>query len=258
MPTRTSYLQGTPNWVDLQSTDQDGAKTFYGDLFGWTFDDQPIPDGGGVYSMAMKGDELVAAIGGQPPDMAAQNMPSMWNTYLAVDDVDAAATRVDAAGGKILMPPFDVMDVGRMTFVADPTGAPIALWQANTHIGATLVNEPGTISWNELQTDDVHAAANFYSAVLGITTETQPGEYPYLTFKVDGQDVAGITVAQAPGTPPSWQVYFAVENTGEAIAKAEKLGGTTIAGPIDTPFGAMAVLRDPQGGFFNVIAVPAP
>ena len=81
------------------------------------------------------------------------------------------------------MPPFDVMDVRRMTLVADPTGAPIALWQANTHIGATLVNEPGTISWNELQTDDVQAAANFYSAVLGITTETQPGDTPYLDIE---------------------------------------------------------------------------
>jgi predicted enzyme related to lactoylglutathione lyase len=256
MPTRTSYLQGTPNWVDLQSTDQEGAKAFYGDLLGWTFDDQPIPDGG-VYSMALKGDGVVAAIGGQQPDMAAQNMPSIWNTYIAVDDADAAAVRVDAAGGKILMPTFDVMDVGRMVFIADPTGAPVALWQAYTNIGATLVNEPGAVSWNELQTDDVQAAANFYSAVLGITTEAQPGEMPYLTFKVDDRDVAGITVAQAPGTPPSWQVYFAVEDTAATIAKAEKLGGTTIAGPIDTPFGAMAALRDPQGGFFNVIAAPA-
>jgi predicted enzyme related to lactoylglutathione lyase len=258
MPSRTSYLQGTPNWVDLQSTDQDGAKSFYGDLFGWTFDDQPIPDGGGVYSMAMQGDGVVAAIAAQLPDMAAQNLPSMWNTYLAVDDVDAAAARVDAAGGKILMPSMDIMDAGRMAFVADPTGAPIALWQAYTNIGATLVNEPGAVSWNELQTDDLQAAANFYSAVLGITTETMPGDTPYLTFKVDGRDVAGITVAEVPGTPASWQVYFAVEDTAATVAKAEKLGGTTIAGPIDTPFGAMAALRDPQGGFFNVIAVPAP
>ena len=150
MPTRTSFPQGTPNWVDLQTTDQAAAKAFYAGLFGWTYDDQPMgPEPGPVYSMAMLGGHQVAAIAPQSPELAAAGAPPMWNTYLAVDSADDAAARVEAAGGKVAMAPFDVTDAGRMAFVLDPAGAAVALWQANQHIGATLVNEPGTVVWNQ-------------------------------------------------------------------------------------------------------------
>ena len=121
MPERTSYTQGTPNWVDLQASDQDAAKAFYAGLFGWTYDDQPMPDGQ-VYSMAMLGGHTVAAIAPQPP-MAEAGVPPMWNTYMAVDSVDEATAKAEAAGGKVAMAPFDVMDAGRMSFVMDPSGA---------------------------------------------------------------------------------------------------------------------------------------
>src|SRR6266849_6241638 len=124
MPLRTSYRQGTPNWVDLQTTDQAAAKAFYGGLFGWSYDDQPMPD-----------------------------------TYIAVDSVDDTVTKVQAAGGQVAMPPFDVMDAGRMAFVLDPGGAAVAFWQAGQHIGAELVNEPGTFTWNELITADPSSVA---------------------------------------------------------------------------------------------------
>ena len=149
MPERTSYTQGTPNWVDLPTSDQAAAKAFYAGLFGWTYDDQPMGEGQ-VYSMAVLNGHQVAAISSQPAEMAAAGAPPMWNTYLAVDSVDEATAKVEAAGGKVAMAPFDVVDAGRMSFVMDPSGAPVALWQAGQHIGATLVNEPGTINWNEL------------------------------------------------------------------------------------------------------------
>src|SRR5215468_3703236 len=173
MPERTSYTQGTPNWVDLPTTDQAAAKAFYAGLFGWTYDDQPMgAEGEGqVYSMAMLRGHEVAAISSQPPEMAAAGAPPMWNTYLAVDSADEATAKVEAAGGKVGMTPFDIMDAGRMSFVIDPSGAPVALWQANQHIGATLVNEPGTVVWNELITDNP-AAVSFYEQVLGVTTTT--------------------------------------------------------------------------------------
>src|SRR6266704_3342162 len=123
MPTRTSYAQGTPNWVDLQTSDQDAAKAFYSGLFGWTYDDQPMPQGA-VYSMAMIGGHPVAAIAPQSPELAAAGAPPMWNTYLAVDAVDEATAKVEAAGGKVGMAPFDVMAAGRMSFLMDPSGAP--------------------------------------------------------------------------------------------------------------------------------------
>ena len=153
MPTRDSYAQGTPNWVDLQTTDQAAAKAFYTGVFGWSYDDQPM-EGDAVYSIAKIGDESVAAIAPQSPELAAAGAPPMWNTYLAVDSVDEASAKVGPAGGTVAMEPFDVMDAGRMAFVLDPSGAAVALWQAGQHIGSTLVNEPGTVIWNELITDN--------------------------------------------------------------------------------------------------------
>ena len=254
MPARTAYAEGTPNWVDLQTSDQDAAKSFYGGLFGWQFDDQPMPQGP-VYSMALKDGSVVAAIAPQSPDMAAQGAPPMWNTYIAVTDVDAAAERAKAAGGQVLMPPFDVMEAGRMTFVMDPTGAAVGLWQANKHIGATLVNEPGTLIWNELITDNAEAAAAFYGAVVGLTADAMDMDgSPYTVWKAGDDMVGGTMAPPMEGVPNHWHVYFAVENINDAVAKATKLGATVVAGPFETPIGPMAALSDPQGAMFSLFA----
>jgi uncharacterized protein len=256
MPIRTSYAQGTPNWVDLQTSDQDAAKEFYAGLFGWTYDDQPMPQGP-VYSMAMLGEHPVAAIAPQSPELAAAGAPPMWNTYLAVDSVDEAVGKVEAAGGKVAMAAFDVMDAGRMAFVLDPSGAAVALWQANQHIGATLVNEPGTVTWNELVTTDP-GVVKFYADVLGLTTSTMDmGTGPYTLFEVGGQMVGGTTAPQMPGVPNHWHVYFAVADADAAAAAAAEMGGTVMVEPFDSPVGRMAVLGDPQGAVFSIIK-PAP
>ena len=256
MPTRTSYAQGTPNWVDLQTSDQDAAKAFYAGLFGWTYDDQPMPQGP-VYSMAMLGGHPVAAIAAQSPELAAAGAPPMWNTYLAVDSVDEAAAKVEAAGGKVGMAPFDVMDAGRMAFVLDPSGAAVALWQANQQIGATLVNEPGTVTWNELITTDP-GVVSFYADVVGLTTSTMDmGTGPYTLFEVDGQMVGGTVAPQMPGVPNHWHVYFAVADADAAAATAVETGGTVMVAPFDSPVGRIAVLGDPQGAVFSILK-PAP
>ena len=252
MPARDSYAQGTPNWVDLQTTDQAAAKAFYGGVFGWSFDDQPM-DAGAVYSIAKIGDGQVAAIAPQSPELKAAGAPPMWNTYLAVDSVDDATAKVAAAGGTVAMEPFDVMDAGRMSFVMDPSGAPVALWQANQHIGATLVNEPGTVVWNELITDNP-AALPFYEQVLGLTTTTtEMGEDKYTMFQVGGKEVGGTMPPQTAGMPNHWHVYFAVADADAAAAKIRELGGSVMAGPFDTPIGKMAVVTDPQGAAFSII-----
>jgi predicted enzyme related to lactoylglutathione lyase len=167
MPQRTTYSQGTPCWIDLQTTDTEGAKAFYAALFGWSYDDLPTPMGA-VYSMAQLGSDTVAASAPQPPMAADNGVPPSWNTYLAVDDADAAVAAAAASGGAVLMPAEDIMDSGRMAFVADPTGAVVGLWQAGNRIGATLVNEPNTLIWNELVTVDNDTAFPFYQAVAGI------------------------------------------------------------------------------------------
>jgi uncharacterized protein len=252
MPERTSYAQGTPNWVDLQTSDQDAAKAFYAGVLGWTYDDQPMGEGQ-VYSMAVLGGHPVAAIAPQPPEMAGSGSPAIWNTYLAVDSVDDAVAKVGPAGGKVAMEPADVMEAGRMAFVQDPGGAAVALWQAGQHIGATLVNEPGALTWNELITADP-SAVSFYERVAGLTTATMDmGDGEYTLFYAGDQMVGGTTPPQMPEVPSHWQVYFAVADADASAAKIAELGGSVLVPPFDTPVGRMVVAQDPQGGVFSLI-----
>jgi uncharacterized protein len=254
MPKRTEYAQGTPNWVDLQTTDQSAGKNFYGSLFGWNFDDQPSPDGR-VYSMAVVNGETVAAVAPMPPG-APEGMPPVWNTYIAVDDVDATLGKVGPSGGQVLMPAFDIGDAGRMAVIADPSGAAVALWQAKQHIGATLVNETGAVIWNELITDRPDLALAFYEAVLGITHSTMemaPGQN-YMLLNVGDTGVGGCMEPPMPGIPNHWQVYFAVDDADATAAKASAEGGQVVAEPFDIPsVGRSAVLTDPQGAVFSVL-----
>ncbi|ORL40156.1 hypothetical protein A6F59_17090, partial [Prescottella equi] len=188
MSTRSNYSEGTPSWVDLQTSDQAGAKEFYTALFGWSYDDRPMLEDT-VYSIATLRNEQIAAIAPLPAGAPPADTPSTWNTFLAVDDADASAAKVEPAGGQLILPAFDVGDAGRMAFVADPTGAQVGLWQARAHIGATLVNEAGTLIWNELITDDPSSALAFYAAVVGLGAAVMPmpdGEYTVLQVHEDG------------------------------------------------------------------------
>jgi predicted enzyme related to lactoylglutathione lyase len=259
MAERTSYASGTPNWVDVQTTDPDAAKQFYGSLFGWTFVDNPIDEEHGVYySIGTIRDLDVAAVA-PLGDQAAAGVPPHWNSYVSVDDVDATAAKVEGAGGTVIMPPFDVMDAGRMAVVQDPTGAVIQLWQAKNNIGAKVVNENGTFSWSELMTPDVPKAAEFYNALFGWTTETH-GEGPgaYTEFKLGGNSIAGAMNPPMPGIPPMWGVYFTVDDCDAAVETVKSLGGAVMNGPMDIEPGRFAVIADPQGAVFNVIKMNEP
>ena len=258
MPKKTEYEQGTPSWVDLQTTDQAAGKEFYASLLGWSYDDRPMPQGG-TYSMALLNGETVAAIAPMPPG-APEGMPPMWNTYIAVDDIAATVEKVGPAGGQVLMPAMAVGDAGTMAFVADPTGAVVGLWQANQHIGATLVNEPGAIIWNELITDKPESALAFYEAVLGVGTATMemgPGQ-TYHLLKVGDTEVGGCMEPPMPGVPNHWHVYFAVPDADATAAQASSAGGQVAVEPFDIPtVGRSAVLTDPQGAMFSVLTPAA-
>jgi uncharacterized protein len=257
MPQRSSYKHGTPCWTDLQTNDVDGAKAFYGALFGWTFDDMPTPMGA-VYSMALVGSDTVAAIAPQPPMLVENNVPPMWNTYLAVDSADDAVAAASANGGTVLMAADDIPDSGRMAFVADPTGAAVGLWQAAGHIGATRVNEPNTLIWNELTTTDNAAAFPFYKAVAGIdAVESKMGDFDYTTLQIDGEDVGGATAPQMDGVPNHWHTWFAVSDAAAVTAAATNAGGSLLVGPMDIPIGTIATIRDPQGAVFSILQPPA-
>jgi len=268
MPKQTNYEQGTPNWVELATSDQSAAKEFYGSLFGWSFDDQLIPQNG-VYSMATLRGEAVAAIAPIPPGASDATVPT-WNTYFAVDDVDATSAKIAPAGGRVVTAAIDVGDAGRMAWVADPTGAVVGLWQAGRHIGATLVNEPGALFWNELLTDKPDMAIAFYETVLGVThvsVDAAPG-MKYHSLKVGGHDVAGCVEPPARGTPNHWHNYFAVDDADAIAHKVVAAGGRIAVDPFDIPWarlltrdvgtavGRAAVVSDPQGGLFGVMATP--
>lgn len=254
MSTRSNYTEGTPNWVDLQTSDQAGARDFYTALFGWSYDDRPMLEDT-VYSIATLRGEQIAAIAPLPVGAPPADTPSTWNTFLAVDDADASAAKVEPAGGQLILPAFDVGDAGRMAFVADPTGAQAGLWQARTHIGASLVNEPGTLIWNELITDDASSALAFYAAVVGLGSAVMPmpdGEYTVLQVHEDG--VGGCIAPPRPDVPNHWHVYFCTEDVDTTIATAAKEGGALMADPFDmATVGRMAVLADPQGAVFSVM-----
>jgi predicted enzyme related to lactoylglutathione lyase len=258
MTTKTEYAPGTPSWVDLATTDPAAAKAFYGALFGWTFEDQPTDDTANPYTLASLNGQNAAGVMTQTPEMRDAGAPSMWSTYVTVTDADATTAKVEAAGGSVFAPPFDVMDAGRMSVIADPTGAVICTWQPKNHPGAAVVNEPGAFSWNELLTPDVERAAAFYKELFGWNHRTQSmGPMTYTEFLLGEQSIAGAQPPPMEGIPPVWTVYFTVANTDATLADAKSRGANVLVEATDIPPGRFAVLTDPQGAAFNIIQPPA-
>ena len=257
MSTRTSYAPGTPSWVDLMAPDRDAAKNFYGALFGWTFDDMTDPESGTVvYVNCSSNGHRVCGMMELSPEMQAGGMPSVWSTYIATADADATAAGVAAAGGTVMMPVMDVFDVGRMAMFMDPTGAAFGTWQAKSHIGAGLVNEPFGFCWNELDTRDTGAAGAFYEAVFGWTAQALDGPMPYFEWKMGDATMGGMMPMpeEMPAEVPSfWLTYFAVEDCDASVAQITELGGGVAMGPTDIPAGRFAVVHDPAGATFAVM-----
>lgn len=254
MGERSEYAPGTFSWVELTTSDQDAAKSFYSALFGWEADDRPVGEGS-VYSMMQIDGHHVAAIVGQPRQQREAGLPPLWNSYVTVADADAVAQRAGELGATVHAPPFEVMQAGRMAVLQDPQGAYVMLWQPREHIGAGLVNAPGALVWNELQSPDPDASAAFYRDLLGWQTADFEGmPQRYIGIKVGDRSNGGITVQNPPGTPPFWLVYFGVESIDAGIAKVGELGGTVLAGPIDIQIAKLAVVQDPQGAVFALYA----
>lgn len=255
MPFRDDvWPQGTPCWVDCQVDDPAAAGEFYGRLFGWQVMDSP-PEAGG-YLMGLRNGHRAAGIGPKPSGTA---MPSAWTTYFAVDSADNVAARITAAGGQTLMPPFDVLDVGRMCMAVDPTGAAFGIWEAREHKGAGVFNEHGAYCWNELHTRGYADAQSFYAAVFGWTfTEIGDGTtFIYSTFTPPAVEdsVGGMNDDTVmPGEMPAyWLTWFQVDDSDAAVATASSLGAAIMMGPDDTPFGRMSIVRAPQGEVFGLL-----
>jgi predicted enzyme related to lactoylglutathione lyase len=255
MGERTEYTPGTFCWTDLSTSDQDAAKGFYGGLFGWEPDDLPVGDGVSYSMMRLAGKD-VAAISPQQQQQREAGIPPTWNSYVAVEDADAAADRAKELGASVHVPPFDVLEAGRMAVIQDPQGAFFMIWQKKQHFGAALVNEPGAFVWNELNSPDLDASAEFYGGLFGWDFEPfEDSPQRYLLIKNGESGNGGITeLNPAQGAPPHWIVYFGTEDIDAGMAKAEELGGSKMAGPIDIKIAKLGFVRDPQGAAFALYA----
>jgi predicted enzyme related to lactoylglutathione lyase len=226
----------------------DAAAAFYEGLFGWTVD-RSGPEEAGGYAMCLLRDQPVAGMGPQmQPDI-----PPYWAVYVTVDDADAALAAAEANGGGVLVPAMDVMTFGRMGVITDPAGAVISVWQAMDHIGAHLVNEPGSFTWNELGSSDLAAVRPFYVAVFG-WGESEEANESAVIFNVGGRDVCGAHQA-GDGEPNAWSAWFAVEDCDAATEKATSLGATVLMPPNDMDFGRGSMVMDPVGAALGLGAV---
>jgi predicted enzyme related to lactoylglutathione lyase len=246
-------VPGVPSWVDLATADLEDAKRFYTALFGWEVEVSG-DEYGGYTTFHLNG----LAVAGAGP-LYGEGQPTAWSTYIATADADAVAARVDAAGGKVLVAPFDVGDQGRMAAFLDQAGAPFSVWQAGTMPGAQLFDVPGALTWNELTTRDVDGSVSFYDAVFGWQARTGlVGSSPYVIFEHHGGTVAGLQPMIGSDwpddLPPHWMVYFAVSDCDRVAENAYALGGRVVSPPTSITMGRCAVLEDPEGGTFSVLA----
>jgi hypothetical protein len=275
VPERDGYIAGVPCWVDTSQPDPAAAAGFYGGLLGWEFEDAMPAGSQGRYLVARLRGGDVAAVSSQPEGASPQ---AVWNTYIWVENADGAAAAAREAGGRVLGEPFDVMDAGRMAVLADPEGAAFCVWQAREHRGAQIVNEPGSLNFNVLNTHDREVAKRFYGAVFGwATLDLGSGEFwtlraygDYLEELTPGTrertaelGAAGFEDVVAAITPIAgndaetlarWSVTFSTDDADATAAKAVELGGTVLVAPVDAPYSRLTVLRDPQGATFSTTA----
>jgi predicted enzyme related to lactoylglutathione lyase len=250
MPTRdTPWPNGTPCWIDYGAADLDAAKTFYSDVLGWSYTGGE-PEYGGYLSAMVNGEQAA----GLAPQMDPSD-PPRWTTYFATDDADAGAARIREAGGTVVVEPMQVGPMGTMVIALDPQGNPFGLWQAGTHTGVRVHNEPGALAWNEAAVEDPDAARAFYAAVFGFHYDEVPGAGGYTTFATGDRPLGGLGGHQ-PGNPKGWTTCFSVASADDAVAAVTAGGGKVTMAPVDTEFGRFAVVEDPWAAPFSVMQEP--
>jgi predicted enzyme related to lactoylglutathione lyase len=260
MPTRATPPNGAPTWADLWTSDVAGSRRFYGELFGWESTD-PQAEFGGYFTFSKDGVDVAGAMG----DMGDMKADNRWKVYFATDDAEATLKAASAEGAQVLSGAMAVADLGVQSMLVDPSGAVFGTWQPGTFPGFTVLEEPGTPNWFELATRDHDRAVAFYRTVLGwevaqtVTRGTQP-PYTLLRPAEGGAPVAGVMDASGflpEGAPPSWSVYWQVEDAAASVATVERLGGRTVMAPQASPYGTIAVVTDPSGAEFRFRSLPS-
>ncbi|MFG2264849.1 VOC family protein [Streptomyces sp. NPDC048720] len=231
-----AYPEGTPCWVDAELPDVEAGKRFYGELFGWEFEESY---GSSVWAL-LNGDRVASLA-----PKTDGRMPTVWTVSFATTDARALGRRIIAAGGQVVMAPFPVGDLGTAALAADPEGAVFALWQPGAHTGFARRREPNTFVWAELYTRDTAAANTFYGdlfheALFGTGSEPDFGR-------------AEVTEVFPAEMPPHFLVHFRVTALDDALGAVRRLGGRVQKPPFDTSYGRVAVVTDNQGASFALL-----
>jgi predicted enzyme related to lactoylglutathione lyase len=250
----TKHAPGTFCWTELASKNTAAAKKFYQGIFGWKLKEVPMGDAG-TYTIFLVDDKDAAAM--YELDGKHKNIPPHWGAYISVANADDSVGKIKSAGGKVVEGPFDVMDIGRMAVLQDPTGAHFSVWQPKKHIGARVQELPGTVCWRELLTPNIDAAGKFYSTVFGWKGSAKNmGNFTYHMFENGGEGVGGMMLPPEKEIPPHWITYFLVENCKQTVSKVRSLGGEIYKDTTEIPdMGQFAVIGDPEGASFGIFEV---
>jgi predicted enzyme related to lactoylglutathione lyase len=254
MPTRDSAPLGSPCWADLWTSDVDGSRRFYSELFGWEAQ-EPSPEFGGYFMFTRDGVPTAGAMG----DMGDMPADNSWKIYLNTDDLAKTLERATSEGAEILAPAMPVADLGQQAVLNDPTGARHGAWQPGTFPGFTVLNEHGAPSWFELLTRDYATAVAFYRSVYQweIDTVGDSDDFRYCTMRnPDGEgELAGIGDARSflpAAVPDHWSIYWETDDADAGVARVKALGGAVVLEAADTPYGRLATVTDPAGAQFKL------
>ena len=253
---KPQHKDGSFIWFECGTTDAAKARDFYTELFGWTFEDVPMPGVDATYTLLKLDGQDVAGLHGMAGEQTG--MPPCWMAYVQVSDVDDSTRRAKTLGATIVNEPMDVPGVGRMAHFQDPTGAHLAFFKPGEHPG-TIERGPGAgrFGWAELQTGDTGKAKAFYTELFGWSTkEDSAAGMEYTEFLVDGESIAGMMPLSAMhgDAPPNWMPYVQVDDCHATAGKATKLGGRIIVPPTDIPkVGTFAVIQDPTSAVIAFI-----
>jgi predicted enzyme related to lactoylglutathione lyase len=252
----TRHAPGNFCWPELATSDLDAAKRFYVALFGWTFVDNDMGPELGVYTVLQLGGRDAAAAYKLMPGMMKAGVPPHWGSYIAVENVDESVKKAEGLGGKVLLPPCEAGENGRMAVLQDPTGAAFSLWQGRKSPGAAVIGEPGSLGWTQLNVHDTGTAREFYTGLFGWQGQEDPipGGRTYTTWRQGEHMVGGMMPMPEAAGPAQWLVYFAVAGVEESHAQAISLGASSLVPPTPIPRDSQfAVLADPQGAPFAIV-----
>jgi hypothetical protein len=245
---------GSPCWADLWTSDVEGSRRFYAQLFGWEAQ-EANPEFGGYFMFTREGVPVAGAMG----DMGDMTATDTWKVYLNTDDIARTLRAAESEGATLLSPAMPVADLGIQSVLIDPTGAELGTWEPGTFPGFTVLGEPGSPSWFELHTRDYATALEFYRSVFHWETTTvgDSDQFRYTTMRdpQSDQELAGIMDAAAwlpGGAPAQWSIYWETGDVDSTVAKVKELGGSVVIDVTDTPYGRLATVADPAGAIFKL------